>query len=651
MVLPVIKVQVEAETDRARAGLEGVERSINDVGAASDRVAARSSRLDRSLDRTARSSGAFRSSIQNASFQVADLATQLELGVDPARAFAQQGSQLLGAFGPLGAALGAVVSIAVPLAAAFKGASDSGKELTSVFGTLEPLAQSISNAFANVVPIVTSFAETVINNIDRIIITAGVAASLFAGRWVAGFVAARLATFTLTGALVALRGALIRTGIGALVVAAGELVFQFTRLAQGAGGFSEALSLVGDVAREVFDRVGIAAQIAGLRFETVWLRLRANALAAFSAVLAKITGFANDMISKLSGAAAVVGSVFRQLPAAIGSAIVGVINTVISGIDSLIGKAVQGINTVISGVNNIPGIVVPTIEFGGLGRVGNPFEAQGETMGEAFARGASGAFQVPSTSFDDSISGLRGRAAGAEGAANALGLDLTAPLESVQKIRDTLASIKEDRITLPDLLGLGGGDEEGGGGSAKKKLDEELTAQEKRIKEHFDRIRALTQGGLSDKLGAWGNYFTNLVSLTGSSNQRLLALGKSFAAAQALIDAWSAHNKVLADPTLPWWARAASAANVLAAGIGAVNAIRGVSAGGGGSASAGGGGGSASASTSSQASGASDGPLDVRLASIDPNAVFSGGSLQVLFDRLQDEAGDRGVRFLGNPVQ
>jgi hypothetical protein len=133
---------------------------------------------------------------------------------------------------------------------------------------------------------------------------------------------------------------------------------------------------------------------------------------------------------------------------------------------------------------------------------------------------------------------------------------LSAPIESVQKIRDLLASIKEDRISLPDLLGVGDGEEGGGGGSkgksATEKLDEELTAQEERIKEHFDRIKAITQGGLSDKLGAWGDYFGNLASLTGSNNQKLLGIAKSFAAAQALIDAWVAHNAVLRDPTLPW---------------------------------------------------------------------------------------------------
>ena len=71
-----------------------------------------------------------------------------------------------------------------------------------------------------------------------------------AGRWVAGLVAAAVSVRGLATALVVLRGALIRTGIGALIVAAGEMVYQFGRLVAGAGGFGEALSLLGDVAAE-----------------------------------------------------------------------------------------------------------------------------------------------------------------------------------------------------------------------------------------------------------------------------------------------------------------------------------------------------------------------------------------------------------------
>lgn len=50
--------------------------------------------------------------IRNASYQIADLATQLQMGGNALMAFAVQGSQLLAGFGTMGAVAGAVLAIA-----------------------------------------------------------------------------------------------------------------------------------------------------------------------------------------------------------------------------------------------------------------------------------------------------------------------------------------------------------------------------------------------------------------------------------------------------------------------------------------------------------------------------------------------------------
>lgn len=97
-------------------------------------------------------------------------------------------------------------------------------------------------------------------NVVRISTYVGTAATVFGVRYVGGLVAARLATLTFSGALTVLRGALIRTGVGALVVAAGELVYQFSRLVSASGGFGDAMSLLGDIAQEVWLRMGQGGQ-------------------------------------------------------------------------------------------------------------------------------------------------------------------------------------------------------------------------------------------------------------------------------------------------------------------------------------------------------------------------------------------------------
>lgn len=104
----------------------------------------------------------------------------------------------------------------------------------------------------------SSVAESIIflsDNLERAAAYAIALGGVLAGRWVVSFVAARVATLGLSGALALLRQALIRTGIGAIVVAAGELIYQFGRLVRAAGGFGAALDVVKAVGIEVFQRI------------------------------------------------------------------------------------------------------------------------------------------------------------------------------------------------------------------------------------------------------------------------------------------------------------------------------------------------------------------------------------------------------------
>ena len=124
--------------------------------------------------------------------------------------------------------------------------------------------------------------RTLFDNLGRLTSYAATFAALMAGRWVAGLAAAALSVRGLATALVVLRGALIRTGIGALIVGAGELVYQFSRLVTGAGGFGNALELMGNVARAVWDGIkttmgSLVDDFRALRadIESIWTRLMA----------------------------------------------------------------------------------------------------------------------------------------------------------------------------------------------------------------------------------------------------------------------------------------------------------------------------------------------------------------------------------------
>jgi hypothetical protein len=119
-------------------------------------------------------------------------------------------------------------------------------------------------------------------------------------------------------------------------------------------------------------------------------------------------------------------------------------------------------------------------------------------------------------------------------------------------------------------------------------------------------------------------FLGDMASAFQSGNEDMLRISKAFGAAQALVSAFTGAAEALAF------------AKVLATGLGAVQSIKGVTPGGGGASAAG--------AVASAAAAPAASPLDVRLSGMSADEFISGASLESLFDRLQDEAGDRGLR-------
>lgn len=553
-MLPAMRIRLSASEEDARGGIRRVREDARQLGKELDRTGAAAGRASRRLSGMTSRNRNMRSSVQNTAYQFQDMAVQISGGTDAMRAMSMQLPQLLGGMGVAGAVVGALVAVALPLASAMKGLVKDGREVTEVFGTLAPAAEAVARGMASVAVAFSEFGSLVVNNIDRIITIGATAAAFFAGKWVAGMVAARVATLTFAGSLIALRTALIRTGIGALVIGAGELVFQFTRLSRAAGGFGEAVGLLKDVFSESFGRMGSGVDVLVYSFQLAAAKMQSFFLTALHNML---WGF--DQLT----------------------------TSVANGFNGLFGTDIKGSNS------------------------------------SGLLEGAIGGANA-----DANLASINRKGALA---------DLTKPLQSLRAIRDLMAGMKEENLTLKDIFNFGDDDgddpKRGGGGSDKEKTNVEM------MLEALDNLVNGTKKGLSEALGAWGAYFSDLVSLTGSSNQRLLALAKSFGAGQALINAWQAHNETLKDPSLPWWGRIAAAANVFAAGVGAVNAIKGVSAGGG---SAGG----APVSSASAVTAAAPQPLEATLNLQGPLSDLFAGSISSLLDDLNKEAGDRGYRLM-----
>ena len=96
-------------------------------------------------------------------------------------------------------------------------------------------------------------------NLKQIVITVGIAGAYFAGAYVFSLVAASVATGGLTGALVLLRGAILKTGIGALIIFAGDLAFEFLHLTELVGGMSSMMTILGETGKASLQFIGNAA--------------------------------------------------------------------------------------------------------------------------------------------------------------------------------------------------------------------------------------------------------------------------------------------------------------------------------------------------------------------------------------------------------
>jgi len=109
------------------------------------------------IQEVARASRFGSSQLQNIGFQVGDFATQVGAGTSASQALGQQLPQLLGGFGALGAVMGAVAAIGIPLGAAFFNMADGANALSDELNEMEPTLGSIRGSISTLSDIQDAF--------------------------------------------------------------------------------------------------------------------------------------------------------------------------------------------------------------------------------------------------------------------------------------------------------------------------------------------------------------------------------------------------------------------------------------------------------------------------------------------------------------
>ena len=306
---------------------------------------------------------------QQVGYQVGDMVVQIQGGTDALLAFGQQGTQLAGLLpGLAGAVIGIGLSLSTALGMAalkakgleidFKGVIN---ELKKPLKSLGPLLDGIASGFDFLGSTSKTVLTSLANNLDRVVLYVTVAASAFGAKLVGGLIAARLATLTLAGAFAFLRTAIIRTGIGAIIIAVAEAIRMFMLLSKQLGGVGPLLKLLKEAFFDVLGMIGNKILWLGLMAKASFWGIVKDSLEALSDLLSKVnSGFVNRFIGMFAGAIAAAAEYIKSLPDIFVAVFLLIKKTVADGVNSFTGVIGEGIN----GLRDKLGLAA--IDFGDL---------------------------------------------------------------------------------------------------------------------------------------------------------------------------------------------------------------------------------------------------------------------------------------------
>jgi lambda family phage tail tape measure protein len=413
-----------------------------------------------------------------------------------------------------------------------------------------PALETIANAFGDAARgtgVLGQAVTAIFDNLGRLTTYAATFATLMAGRWVMGLAAAALSVKGLATSLVILRGALIRTGIGALIVGAGELVYQFTQLVGKVGGLGAAFGLLRDVAAEAWDRLALAATAAWARVEAGWANAQAGIYDGLQSALNAVVGWGNSAVGTFQGAFDGVKAIWGALPQAIGDFAYQAANGLIGGVESMLNAVVTRINGFIEGLNAalalLPdwatgegGIRIGALENVDLGGIANPFEGAASAAGTAAAdafRAAMGTTYIDTPElFGGMAEATRGRAAGYGEAAGVLSEAVSRPMTAWEALKaaitgagtegeDALSGATEAAGALSDGFDTAGQAAGGAGGAAKRAAEEAATGWAQVTKSLADYAK-----GAMDWGKGLGETLTSAFSSAESAFRQFVTTGK-----------------------------------------------------------------------------------------------------------------------------
>jgi chromosome segregation ATPase len=650
--LAALNVKINGDSADLQSDLAKASKQLSSFDAQANKANKGTKGFSGSLAKLGNVSGSTRAKIQNTSFQLQDIAVQLSMGTRASTVFAQQLPQLASGFGVIGAVVGVLAGVGIP-ALAFAFSAMGGETLTledkveKLKDALDAYSEASEKATMTTSELKEKFGEgaaglkTTYELLQQIAdekaqeAIDGVAQSLadlfgVAGAGerraaVADFFDVNIAFAFSREAKAAAKSAQELTGQfknaqAALQASEGDLEGQAEATLRLLNITRQLASENGEITKEERDLIELLAnRLATMQEHLITQRQVNSELNSGSSAVDDTKSTMEDLVGQAAAFAKslteITGSqeiarkraeqylrAVTQLEVKIGEAAVDAL--ILGGVDIVAGvdaaalaaaKLAANLNISLAEALKLQALGQDPLDpFGGAGRF---IPSDRGYPDEPDVGGGGGA--------DPLISEL-------ESVQNALMTQEEKQIESFQRQQATLQQALEQRLLTQQEYNA---------------LMEQAQSQ------HADKMTAIDAYRYGTDLQKADQFLGDMASAFQSGNEDMLRISKAFGAAQALVSAFTGAAEAL---KLPFPANLAAFAKVLATGLGAVQSIKGVTPGGGGASAAG--------AVASAAAAPAPAPLNVRLSGMSADEFISGASLESLFDRLQDEAGDRGLR-------
>lgn len=501
--------------------------------------------------------------------------------------FTDQQREMVKAMVDAGDTMGAQNFILSELNAQYGGAAEAVPRLSAAQDSLGQSGENarralndllgITDRLAAIVESADSAVQFFTNNIESFAGVA-IAASIAIGVQLVPVIwGAVTATYAWVAALVTLKGALIATGVGALIVGAGLLIGQFIKLVQATGSLGAALGLVGNVFKEVFDRMRLSVPLIGDIMYGLGMQIEGAFISAFGVVDQAWRTLVNGMIEGVNGVAKALNAVFKTdfgMAGLIPDSTMGSEGSNRSGLGrELAGSASRELGrflgSELESVNALKAAIAEAnAELTGAGEGAAPVGAGAAmgAMGEAGGEGAGG--------------GGGGLLGGMERLNELLGQfqeqDPRAAIEAWHS--EAMAALNDANLIERGMM-------------------EEHNAYKLQIEQMYqDQLMALRRQEADQTLGHYQSFFGTMAGALQSGGESMLKISKAFGVAEAIVSMWRGAAKAL---ELPFPANLAAWAQVLATGMKAVQGIKSARPGSSGGAASSGGGAAAGAGAAS----------------------------------------------------